>query len=670
MLNEFGSVSCRGDCLGARQILGPLFRNRFKNWLMLILPMVVAGCAALQMGQDASWDVRNYHFYSGFALLHKPLHFDFAPAQIQSFLNPVLHVLSYVLLAHLPSKMAALALASVQSINFWLLFRIAEYLFRDWQNPLRFVLGISCAAAGCYGPIFITELGTTFGDSLTSPLILAGLVLIVKYTQSEMDFKNKNCLLAAAGAFLGLAVGIKLTLVCYAVAAVVALFVLMACTNMPMRPLVWLIGFSIVGFVVFYGYWGWALYHEYKNPVFPYLNALFRSPWYDLQNVADERFMPRTWLQTFFYPFFFAVKNRLVGEIEFRDARIALCYIALAVLLFKGMIACLKRVFDKGSSTSSISQFKSVLFLATFFIISYGLWQLQFSVYRYLIVLELLAPLLLVLVLSCLVQSRSKIFYISLLLNAGICAWLIPPDFGRQVFDDQYLKVSIPEIQGLEQSVVLMGGEGPTSYIIPSFPSSTCFVRIRSNFFYPGRNQKLDEKVRGILKKYDANHTYVFIAGQFEKESVLHDAAFYGISTDERSCRQLQAGVREAGWLCRAALNADRPKQAKNSLAIENIKFVEISGVSLKVNPDMPMNGDWIRFRLTGIKMHTIDVLYSLNGVLQPPQRIWHLDKDQSIQFPVTAVTPRGLYHFIGIRASTAGDMAPWIKVNSRVRIP
>jgi hypothetical protein len=143
-----------------------------KHWLVLIFSMTVAASLSLSIGQDISWDVLNYHFYSGFALLHKPLHFDFAPAQVQSFFNPLAHILSYVLLAHAPSKLAAALLGALQGLNLYLIFQTTQALFRNWPNPFRFLLSLGNAAAACGGVAFMMELGSTFGDNLSSILVL------------------------------------------------------------------------------------------------------------------------------------------------------------------------------------------------------------------------------------------------------------------------------------------------------------------------------------------------------------------------------------------------------------------------------------------------------------------------------------------------------------------
>ena len=61
----------------------------FGHWtLVLILSTAASAWIAVSLGQDVSWDVLNYHLYSGYAFLHKPILYDFGAAQVQSFLIP------------------------------------------------------------------------------------------------------------------------------------------------------------------------------------------------------------------------------------------------------------------------------------------------------------------------------------------------------------------------------------------------------------------------------------------------------------------------------------------------------------------------------------------------------------------------------------------------------
>ena len=64
------------------------------------------------MGQDANWDLLNYHLYNGFAFLHSRSARDLLPTGLQSYLNPVLDAL-YAGLALGPLRDTPRVLAAV-----------------------------------------------------------------------------------------------------------------------------------------------------------------------------------------------------------------------------------------------------------------------------------------------------------------------------------------------------------------------------------------------------------------------------------------------------------------------------------------------------------------------------------------------------------------------------
>ena len=71
-------------------------RERFAFWIIGTLLFVGVEAAAMLSGGDASWDLRNYHFYGPFALLNKPDGTDIAPAHMLSFLPPTLDLMGYI----------------------------------------------------------------------------------------------------------------------------------------------------------------------------------------------------------------------------------------------------------------------------------------------------------------------------------------------------------------------------------------------------------------------------------------------------------------------------------------------------------------------------------------------------------------------------------------------
>jgi hypothetical protein len=651
---------------------GPEAGSRFGHWaLVLLLSMAVSAWVAVSLGQDVSWDVLNYHFYSGYAFLHKPIFYDFGAAQVQSFFNPLLHVLSYLMLEYMPSIVTAALLGAIQGLNFFLVFQISRALFRRWQHPYRELLSLGNAAAGFYGVVNIMELGATFGDNMVSVLTLAGLLLVIRYLLSDRPTEHGSALsLWIGGAGIGVAFALKLTVIMHVAALVIGMAVVLPALTRRVGPLIAFYAGLAAGFLAAYGFWGIALYQEYQNPVYPYLNNIFRSPYYDLLNAMDGRFMPRNWQETLFYPFFFTRKTHLAGEIEFRDARLACCYAATLLLAGWTLFHLIRRSRDRATQDTERREHWCLWMLTLFFVISYAAWQHIFSVYRYLSVLELLAPTFLALALSYFFRNRILILGLSLLLNLAIILSVTPINYGRQEFDDGFLKVEIPPITDLDKSVVLMVGDEATAYIIPRFPARTRFVRVSSNFVFPGRNAKLDQQVRDILAQYDITHTLLYVSNAEEIEVARPAISYFGVMVEDRPCREIRSRTGNKGYLC-GVVPVPKPGEAPVSTLATNVpRFLDREGVKLEVTPQQAVAGtDTLQYRVFGLPAKAIDMLYTLNDQSMPPVRKWALDSQQTARIFVSATTRKGWYHIIGIRDSDAQDRAAWIKVDVRVQI-
>ena len=87
-------------------------------WLGIFgLCVAVAGAASLLIGKDVNWDLRNYHYYNAFAFLNGRFGWDLAPAQIQTYFNPLGDFPFYALVNVMPGPRSvafAMALALQQ----------------------------------------------------------------------------------------------------------------------------------------------------------------------------------------------------------------------------------------------------------------------------------------------------------------------------------------------------------------------------------------------------------------------------------------------------------------------------------------------------------------------------------------------------------------------------
>src|SRR6202000_2432025 len=90
------------------------------------------------------------------------------------------------------------------------------------------------------------------------------------------------------------------------------------------------------------------------------------------------------------------------------------------------------------------------LFLTSFFVLSYILWQYMYSIQRYIVVLEFLAPVLLFFFLNAFGFTKKTSAGIFIALSISIICYAIPMDFGRMPWKDSYFGVKVPAIKELE----------------------------------------------------------------------------------------------------------------------------------------------------------------------------------------------------------------------------
>jgi hypothetical protein len=196
-----------------------------------------------------------------------------------------------------------------------------------------------------------------------------------------------------------------------------------------------------------------------------------------------------------------------------------------------------------------------------------------------------------------------------------------------------------------------MTGQDALSYIIPSFPHSTRFVRIEANFLNNGTTPSLERKIRRILMDYDSENRFHYIPGLNAKSGPESALAHYGLAADTHSCFALTSDTKVHGYLCR--LRDQNPKQGE--VRLEAIPAVAVSG------------RDTLKIRVINLNAPAIDVLYSIDGEEMPPISNWLLDEAFSASVFIDKSTRRGIYRFRGIRNARFGGA--WIPVDGQVRV-
>jgi 4-amino-4-deoxy-L-arabinose transferase-like glycosyltransferase len=329
-------------------------------------------------GQDSNWDLLNYHYFSGYALLNGNLKGDIAPSGLPSFLNPVPNILSYLALSQLPFPASAWLIAGVHLLAMPLLVLISRQLGLA-LGFAKITLAEFFALALCLlAPLWWSELGTSFSDATMTPLVLLGLHLGLRGLAPGPE--KTFLVLIGAGVCFGLAVGLKLTNAPFALAFLVALvgvYVPVGWRTAFRLALPLLIGLA-VGFLPTL-WWNIYLLQEWGSPIFPLYNALFKSPYFDLVNFRDMRWRFESIGE--FLRYLWESTSGTVKTSEFLFADIRLFIFSVLAALSAVLLILKKGFWSLNNVALSFVYFLGISFL---------LWATLFAYQRYMIPIEVL----------------------------------------------------------------------------------------------------------------------------------------------------------------------------------------------------------------------------------------------------------------------------------------
>src|SRR5262245_28612395 len=289
---------------------------------------IMAGVLALSLGQDANWDLRNYHWYNPYAFLNDRFGLDLAPG---TFYNPLLDVPLFLSAQVLSARLIGFLLGTIQGLNFVLLYLLARRLCPTWAQWRGGAGGVLIALVGFFGGGALGLLGTTFYDNVVSIPILGALVLALR----ALERSDVAIEWGLAGLLVGAVIGLKLPTAIYGVGFSVACLAVRGTIRIRLARTAAFGGTALVGLLATGGFWMWHLWSTFGNPIYPYFNDWFGSAYALSATYRDERFIPTSWSEALFFPIVFTLDSLETGEVLFRDLRIlALFLIAIATVLF------------------------------------------------------------------------------------------------------------------------------------------------------------------------------------------------------------------------------------------------------------------------------------------------------------------------------------------------
>lgn len=445
------------------------------------------------LGPDGNWDLYNYHYYNGFMFAENRLGWDIAPAQRQTFFNPLLDVPTFLIIEKWGIGTFTLILAAVQGLLAPVVWLLTNLVCGMRAGAARALTCGALTALAVVSPVNVLELGTSYGDNTTGVLVLVSL-LVLLYS-SRMRGGGAAAWALTAGLVCGAAFGLKLTNAVYAVGLVAAAMALPVFSKTTLERRAGLTRASLVaigvlgGFVLTYGSWGLQLWELTGNPFFPQFNNVFESPYAAGVHFVDDSFKVPGLLAMLAFPW---SQTSIWGEVNYQglfDLRIAL---VLSAFIIAGISIGVRRL-TKRDNTVLDETAKAGIAVMTFFALSYVSWLIVFTINRYAGVLELLAPIVFVVALRIAFRhSGAEVFATGIfaaVVPASMAAapelWLRPGD--RLEWTSTFGHMALPTGEHLDAKGVLVvfGGDAPSAHVAPALPPGIRLIRVTGNLYWP-----------------------------------------------------------------------------------------------------------------------------------------------------------------------------------------
>lgn len=464
--------------------------NFFKsNFCVFFLFILTGGLYSSYISQEIYWDFAHYHYYNAWAFLNGRTFTDLAPAGIHSYFNPLLDLPLYTLLEffNFYPKIIFFYQGLWAGALWFLVYKLVSLILPS-QMPIQRV-GIFCACIfSALGFAIVRQIGTSTNEIQLAVLFLTAVYFILKSCFINHKFCPKTMFFSAL--MLGAACGLKLTIIPMVFAlGIVSLFFF---KNIPAYKKTFILMFfgGLVGFLLTNGWWMWQLWTHFENPLFPFANNFFKSPYMPLENYRDTNFLPTTLSMWLFYPFYWLLDSKLVTDVFSSNFQYVLTYVCVIVL---GLLLLMRK----------ISLSKIQLFVLCFWITAYILWLGLFSILRYGVILEAFNGIFVVLAIQLLVHQRS--FQLILYMLVLIYSLMMPFSYGKWVYYKDYsfgVYYAIEPYQIVDDAVVIFYGS-PVTIV--------------------GTKLKTKARYIGVKQSFEQDPNKNFILFQNEKQKILSD---------------------------------------------------------------------------------------------------------------------------------------------------
>ncbi len=516
-----------------------MFKLKLIKISICIAPALLCCFAALYFGKDVNFDAINYHGYAAFGLMNERLWVDFFPAGPQSYLNPLGYIPFYFLKFYMGDVGVTICLALLHSACIYGVVFFSGILIDKKKNTGSYYFAILLSLVTV---VYWQNVGSSFIDAYICAFVIFGLGFLLRWVAGAGSLKE----LGMSAFLFGLAVGLKLTSVIFAISATLVVFLYLLYRQWNWKEFCTFACMGALGFIITQGWWGYLVYEKTGNPFFPYFNNVFQSAFLPSEGIINTRFIPEGFVNGLIFPLKAILPLPwLYQELRAPDIRWVVFFVSLSVV----MIGAAKKVIvvDKVGWGAIV-----------FFVSSYVLWLLSSGNGRYGMPIFLLVGVLVAWLLSLFLKKEILrvvllllfIFQAALVFLGGNLRW------SDGAFSNTWFDYEVPKTLIDEPALYLTTEHNSYSFLAEKVNPSSIFVNISGQISLP-YSEKLDDFFRGAMERVDGNVRVIAnalltesvtqqddhlptIGGYFLRPRLLYvlnaRLSRFGFEIDEKSC--------------------------------------------------------------------------------------------------------------------------------------
>jgi len=435
-----------------------LNRQALYNIFMFTILMITSMLVSSYLQHEAQWDFTNYHYYNAWAFLNNRLNVDIVPASVNTFFNPLIELPLYFYIKYFNDKPDLIyALQGIWvGLTLFVFYKIYT-LFFNMKDCLSKILVALALFLTLSGEGAFSQIGSSSNEFLVAFFTLWGLYILFKMIKFPETQTLKKFFIS--GLIMGIALGLKQTVITYCIASGLMLMILNSYLNKPIKSIFFFALGGLISYLIINGYFMWQYWILYKNPFFPFLNGLFHSPYFDNFNYRDMRFLPP--LKYFLiYPVLWYLPEYTIRENEYTDFRLTIVYFAfISIFIYLLKNHKLKTFFKQNKIEAS---------LYIFIVLSFFIWMGMFSLLRYALIIEILSVIWFTKMFYWLLNKKSIIWPVIIISIFIMVLTISVFETGMPHKKTQEKFLNIEEIKLPENTLLKLYGF-PTAMVVPEF---------------------------------------------------------------------------------------------------------------------------------------------------------------------------------------------------------